>query len=129
MSLACIDVGLKRIGLALCLNGIISPQNAIMRKNRKQASKDVSEFLAGWEIEKLIVGIPKSGSSAQEMQGRIKHFVSLLNFDGEIEYTDEYGSSKEASEKMKGITRYKKDGKLDSIAACVILERYLEKSK
>jgi RNase H-fold protein (predicted Holliday junction resolvase) len=36
MKLASIDVGLKRIGVAICLSGdIVMPQNAILRKNRK----------------------------------------------------------------------------------------------
>ncbi len=127
MKIACIDMGLKRIGLAFFLEGIVSPQNAIIRKNRDQAARDASEILKTWGITKLVVGLPLSGSSCEQMQRRIKHFVSLLDFDGDVQYTDEYGSSVEAKERMRGITRYKKDGKLDSIAACVILERFLEK--
>ena len=54
MKLASIDVGLKRIGVAICLNSdIVIPQNAILRKNRNQAAKDVNMFLKEWEIEKL----------------------------------------------------------------------------
>lgn len=124
--IASIDVGLKRIGVALCLEkGIITPQNAILRKNRNQAAKDVLAFLTTWQINTLIVGIPKSGQSADEMQRRIKHFVNLINFEGKIFYIDEYGSSFEAKERAKGLIRQKKDGKIDSLAAAIILERYL----
>ena len=46
MKLASIDVGLKRIGVAICLDGKIAlPQTAILRKNRKQAARDVNTFL------------------------------------------------------------------------------------
>ncbi|HIP11527.1 MAG TPA: Holliday junction resolvase RuvX, partial [Arcobacter sp.] len=39
---ACIDVGLKRIGLATSLHAsIITPRTAILRKNRDQAARDV----------------------------------------------------------------------------------------
>ncbi len=128
--LASIDIGLKRIGVALCLNAsIVSPQEAILRKNRDQAARDVDAFLAAWEIECLIVGLPQGGSSSDEMERRIKHFVSLLSFKGEIFYQDEYGSSVEAKEMMQGLIRQKRDGKIDSIAAKVILERYLERKK
>jgi putative Holliday junction resolvase len=41
-------------------------------------------------------------------------------------YQDEYGSSVEAKEMMLGITRQKRDGRVDSMAAKVILERYLD---
>jgi len=40
----------------------------------------------------------------------------LLDFLGEIEYQDEYGSSQEAKEMMKGITKIRKDGNLDSLS-------------
>jgi len=126
MKLASIDVGLKRIGVAICLDGnIVIPQNAIIRKNRNQASKEVREFLLEWGIDKLIVGLPKDAQSSQEMQRRIEHFVSLLNLNIPIAYQDEQSSSIEAKELTKGIFRHKKDGKIDSIASKIILERYL----
>ncbi len=127
MKLASIDVGLKRIGVAICLDGKIAlPQDAILRKNRNQAARDVNAFLREWEIDKLIVGLPKDGSSSEEMERRIKHFVSLLELSIPVEYQDEQGSSIEAKELTQGIFRHKKDGKIDSIAAKIILERYLK---
>jgi len=123
-----IDIGLKRIGLAICLDGKIAlPQVAILRKNRNQASSDVDSFLKEWDIKTLIVGVPKGGSCEAEMTRRIEHFVSLLVFDGEIFYHDEYGSSAEAKEMIKGVVRQKRDGKVDSIAAQIILERWLSR--
>ena len=124
--IAAIDIGLKRIGVALCFDeSIVTAQNAILRKNRNQAAHDVDTFLKEWQIDTLIVGLPKDGSSSEEMQRRIKHFISLLSFEGDIKYCDEYGSSAEAKELMKGITKQKRDGKIDSMAAKIILERYL----
>lgn len=125
--LAAIDIGLKRIGVALCLGAnIVSPQEAILRKNRDQAARDVDAFLKEWDIELLVVGLPKGGSSEEEMQRRIEHFVRLLAFKGNIVYQDEYGSSLEAKEMMQGVVRQKRDGRIDSMAAKVILERYLD---
>jgi len=127
MKLASIDVGLKRIGVAICLNGsIVIPQNAILRKNRNQAARDVKTFLEEWEIDKLIVGLPKDAESSEEMERRIKHFVSLLDLDIEVAYQDEQSSSIEAKELTMGQFKHKKDGKLDSIAAKIILERWLQ---
>ena len=124
--IASIDIGLKRIGTAICLDKKSAlPQNAILRKNRNQAAKEVDDFLKAWEINTLIVGLPKGGSSEEEMQRRIEHFVSLLDFEGEVFYQDEYGSSSEAKEMMKGKVKQKRDGKVDSIAAQIILERWL----
>jgi len=125
LKLACIDVGLKRIGLAICLaSNIVTPQSAILRKNRDQAALDVNAFLKEWEIEKLIVGFP---SASEEMQRRIKHFVSLLELTIPYEFCEENMSSIEAKDIMKGNIKYKRDGRVDSLAAKIILERFLAK--
>ena len=127
MKLASIDVGLKRIGVAICLDEkIVLPQDAVLRKNRNQAARDINTFLSEWEIEKLIVGLPKGGASEEEMERRIKHFVSLLEPEIPVDYQDEQGSSFEAKELTKGDFKHKKDGRLDSVAAKIILERYLK---
>jgi putative Holliday junction resolvase len=123
IKLASIDIGLKRIGCAICLaSDIVTPQPAILRKNRNQAASEVDIFLKDWEIDTLIVGVPKS---SEEMQRRINHFVKLLKFDGEIKFQNEDMSSVEAEELMKGDIKYKRDGRVDSLAAKIILERYL----
>ena len=125
MKLASIDIGLKRIGVAICLTSdIVTPQPAILRKNRNQAARDVNIFLKEWEIEKLIVGFP---SSSEDTQNRIKHFVSLLELKIPYEFCEENMSSIEAEDLIKGEIKYKRDGRIDSLAAKIILERYLTK--
>ena len=126
MKIASIDVGLKRIGVAISLDGqIVFPKDAILRQNRNQAARDLKAFLEEWEIELLVVGLPKGGSSEEEMERRIKHFVALLQLEIKVEYQDEQGSSFEAKELTKGVFRHKRDGRIDSIAAKIILERWL----
>lgn len=122
-----LDIGLKRIGVAICVNGVILPSNAIMRQNRKQAAKDVSALLKEKNANKLIVGIPKGGASQDEMSRRIKHFMNLLDTKIEIIFVDESFSSVQASHKTqeKAIKSHK-NGHLDSLAACEILRRYVE---
>ena len=123
MALAAIDIGLKRIGTAICSGlDIVIPQNAILGKNRNQAARDTDTFLNEWEIKTLVVGSPASN---EEMQRRIKHFVSLLEFEGEIVFVNEDMSSIEAEDSTKGVIKYKRDGRVGSLAAKIILERYL----
>ncbi|MBP7742133.1 MAG: Holliday junction resolvase RuvX [Aliarcobacter sp.] len=125
MKLASIDVGLKRIGLAICLaSDIVTPQTAILRKNRNQAAADVNIFLKEWEIDKLIVGFP---SASIDMQNRINHFVALLDLKIPYELQEENMSSIEAEDLIKGEIKYKRDGRIDSLAAKIILERFLAK--
>jgi len=124
MKIASIDVGLKRIGLAYTPdNKVVIPLPAIIRKNRNQASKEVSEFLKEWGIEKLVVGIPFTN---EDTSNRIKHFVNLIDFKGEIVFQDESFSSVEVENMIKGEIKYKRDGRIDSLAAKNILERYLK---
>ena len=122
MSIMAIDVGLKRIGVALAVGQTVMPQTPVLRKNRNQAARDVSAVLREYGAKKLVVGVPLGGSSEDEMRRRIVHFVSLLEFDGEVVYQDEAMSSFEASEIY---TEGRRDGRLDSIAAMIILKRHL----
>jgi putative Holliday junction resolvase len=105
MKIASIDVGLKRIGVAYTPDEkVVVPLPAVMRKNRNQASTDVSKLLVEWGIEKLVVGIPKTN---EDTSNRIKHFTILLEFKGEIVFQDESYSSVEVENMMKGTIKYK----------------------
>ncbi|EAH7984019.1 Holliday junction resolvase RuvX [Campylobacter upsaliensis] len=118
-----LDLGLKRIGLALYVENIAMPLNAILRKNRNQAANEVRKLIEEHQISKLIVGLPKGGASEVEMTKRVQHFISLLEFDGEVIFVDEAYTSKEAQ--GLGVTNSrKKDGKLDSLAALIMLRGY-----
>lgn len=128
MKILAIDLGLKRIGLAFSAHSsVVTPLQAVIRKNRNQASSAVKALIDEWGAEAVVVGIPIGGSSEDEMRRRVAHFMKLVSFDGPIYYQDERDSSLEAEERMKGDIRYKRDGRVDSLAAMIILERYLAK--
>ncbi|CAA6800925.1 MAG: Putative Holliday junction resolvase YggF [uncultured Campylobacterales bacterium] len=120
--LACIDVGLKRIGLAFCFdNSLVLPQNPVLRRNRNQAANDVLSILKEWNIDKLIIGLP---TNSPDTENRINHFTGLLDFKS-VEFQDEDFSSRDAKELAKGVFRNTRDGKIDSLSAKVILENYI----
>ncbi|PAF43035.1 Holliday junction resolvase RuvX [Helicobacter sp. 11S03491-1] len=128
MIIAC-DVGLKRIGLAGYIHNIILPLEPIIRKNRQQASADLSDFLKLKNSHILVVGLP--GDNNKDTCKRIEHFIGLIKFEGTIIYVNEDYSSIEAFENMLYMKKNarkqaQKDGRLDSLAACKILERYLK---
>lgn len=118
----CVDVGLKRIGIAFGFRGVAMPLSPILRKNRNQAASDLAKILSEYDAKILVVGVPKGGDSEDEMRRRISHFISLVNFNGDIVYQDEAFSSFEANE----LANDGRDGKFDSIAAMIILKRYLK---
>ncbi|GAA7104985.1 Holliday junction resolvase RuvX [Helicobacter pylori] len=128
MILAC-DVGLKRIGIAALLNGVILPLEAILRQNRNQASRDLSDLLREKNIQVLVVGKPNE--SYADTNARIEHFIKLLDFKGEIVFINEDRSSIEAYENLGHLGKKNKrlaikDGRLDSLSACRILECYCQ---
>ncbi|WQS60490.1 Holliday junction resolvase RuvX [Helicobacter pylori] len=128
MILAC-DVGLKRIGIAVLLNGVILPLEAILRQNRNQASRDLSDLLREKNIQVLVVGKPNE--SYADTNTRIEHFIKLVDFKGEIVFINEDRSSIEAYENLEHLGKKNKrlaikDGRLDSLSACRILERYYQ---
>ena len=130
MKYIAIDLGLKRIGLAYSAHkDLVTPLPAVIRKNRNQASDEVKKAIKEWEIDTVVVGVPLGGSSEDEMRRRIAHFMNLVNFDGEVFYQDEAGSSKEAEAMMKGEIKQIRDGRVDSISAMIILQRYLASKK
>ena len=130
MKYIAIDLGLKRIGLAYSAHkDLVTPLPAVMRKNRNQASAEVKKVLLEWEVDAVVIGVPLGGSSEEEMKRRIAHFMNLVAFDGELFYQDEAGSSLEAESLMKGEIKYVRDGRIDSISAMIILQRYLYKKK
>lgn len=122
-----IDLGLKRIGLALSYgNGLVTPLSAIERRNRNQAAHDVKKVLDEYEATTVVIGIPMGSTSEDEMRRRVDHFMNLVDFKGIVAYQDEANSSQEAEALMKGEIRYKRDGRIDSLSAKIILERYLQ---
>jgi len=125
--IAAIDFGLKRVGLAFCFDGqIVLPQKAIVGANMQESAKKLSKTLQEWGIELLVVGLPKGGSAQEEMEKLIKEYITMLDIPNmKIEYIDEAFSSYEAKELTKGKIKHKRDGRLDSIAAKIILERFL----
>lgn len=130
MKYIAIDLGLKRIGLAYSAHkDIVTPLNAVIRKNRNQASAEVKKAIQEWEVDTVVIGIPLGGSSEDEMRRRIEHFMNLVDFNGEVIYQDEAGSSLEAESMMKGEMKYIRDGRIDSISAMIILQRYLASKK
>lgn len=130
MKYIAIDLGLKRVGLAYSAHkDLVTPLKAVERKNRNQAARDVKKVLDEWEADAVVVGIPMGGSSEDEMKRRIAHFMNLVDFKGEIFYQDESNSSKEAEAMMKGKIKQIRDGRIDSISAMIILQRFLAKIK
>lgn len=122
MNYLAIDYGLKRIGLAVSIHGIIFPLSVV--SNDPKFIDVLREEIKTHNIGKIFVGI-----SEGEVADATKKFVAELRtmLQLPIETVEEAVSTIEAEEIYKSNKRKKKDYKkqIDSIAAAVILRRAL----
>lgn len=129
-----IDYGTKRIGLAL---GQIMPKGAGVI----DGSKDLAEIVAEIEsicreneVEGIVIGVPKKKSGdLGEIAPRIFEFGKKLNasLNVPVYYEEEELTSVEAESIFTkfGHKFEKKSGELDEMAAVLILEQYLNRTK
>ena len=121
-----IDVGEKRIGLAIAGSVAKLPRPLAILPNKDGIFEQIINLAEEESVAKIIVGLPRNMSGEETAQSAFsRRFAADLGkrTDIEIDFADESLST----ERVKGST-YKKDpsGHLDSIAACFILEEYLE---
>ncbi|MEX2014941.1 MAG: Holliday junction resolvase RuvX [Candidatus Saccharimonadales bacterium] len=123
-----VDVGEKRIGLAIANVIARLPRPLAILPNQGDIYQQISKIAEDENVEKIIIGLPRNMSGEETAQSDFsRQFASRLGkaTDAEIVFADESLST----ERVKDST-YKKDpsGYLDSVAACFILEEYLEVS-
>ena len=127
-----IDYGAKRCGLAVTdpLRLSINPQPVCAQAELLQRVRELAD---GGELGTVVLtrSTHRDGT-ANTVQGAITGFAERLRKalpEVAIAYQDEFGSSKEARtllrERGVGKKRRAQKGALDSVAAGIILERYL----
>lgn len=135
-----IDFGLKRIGVAISDESkiIATPFKTILaeKKGTNTAIKLINELKADaasrkYTIEKIIVGLPlmmngKKGFLADE----VLHFIEMLKplIDCPILVWDERLTTAQAEKSLleSELTRRRRSQIVDSIAAIIILQSYLD---
>ena len=130
-----IDYGRKRIGLAVTdeIHKLITPLSQI-QFNQKNSWTELFRAIQENHPQKIIIGDPDFQKNQQVRQEILDFTKKLRKLFPEVIFTfvDESYSSKEAREILSEINGYglkkikKKKNKLDSIAAALILQRYLK---
>lgn len=127
MNLIGLDVGTKRTGICLYLQGICIPNKTI---ETSCLNERVSELVTEYSIDKIIAGVPLSKDSEEtEMSAWIRKTVQescSLNGIDTVFFNERY-SSAEAKRKIRASGMETKDD--DCISACVILEDYLNEEE
>lgn len=122
MNCLAIDYGLKRIGLAVSVQGIISPLSVV--PNDKNFINILNQEIKTHKIEQIYVGVSE-GEVADLTKKFVKELEDMVQLP--IETVEEAVSTIEAEAIYKSNKRKKKNYKkqIDSIAAAVILRRAL----
>ena len=126
------DFGLRRIGVATgqTLTGTASPQTPLNAHEGQPDWAQVAELIAQWQPEALVIGLPLNMDGTDNpITQRARKFAKRLHgrFHLTCHLVDERLSTREARERtgLQG----KSDthaGLLDSAAACIILEQFLD---
>jgi len=127
--LVALDVGMKRIGIALCDESrfIATPKLILHRKNNKTDFEKIRDFINDNQAVAIVIGVP---FGMEEMSKFIKDFSTKLDWFLEekisIFFCDESLSSFEAREFHYSRLSRKKDKFVDDIAASLILQRFID---
>ena len=128
-----LDIGTKRIGVALSDPLLITAQpfSTIDRKPEKEAIDKIAAIIKDYSVEKIVAGLPLMmngdfGPQAQDCSDFAKKLEQKTNID--VIFIDERLTSYQAEEILKEQNvKYTKDkGKVDMIAASIILQEYLD---
>jgi putative Holliday junction resolvase len=135
LRLAAVDVGLRRVGVALSDPlrlfaqpvGTFAPGEALTVVARLHAEHGLEAVAVGWPLD-------EDGAEGAAV-ARIRPFLGRLRklLPGvRVEVQDETGSSRRAMDALvrSGVKREgrREKGRLDAAAACVILEDYLREA-
>ncbi|MCH9610590.1 MAG: putative pre-16S rRNA nuclease [Chlamydiales bacterium] len=134
MRIVGVDFGLKRIGLAITDEQKIIASPLPFVEASKQTEMTIKRLLAaleGYKIEKMVVGNPLHMDGRTSFLGdEVKHFVEKLqeHVDFPIVLLDERLSSVQAHRALKesNLSRKKRSKLVDSVAAVLILQSFLE---
>ena len=128
-----LDVGERRIGVALSdPTGLLAtPLTAIERAGDPSDVDEVLRFVLEHDATEIVVGMPLSLSGRKGAQaGRVGEFAAALTKMSPIPVTsvDERLSSVQAERLLResGVEPSKNKARLDSAAAAVILQSYLD---
>ena len=129
-----IDFGKKRIGLAL---GEVIPKGMGIidgTKSRQYIVDEIAKICHENNVEKIIIGLPFLGSGDEGfLAADAKSFATDLisKVDLPVIFEEEQYTSSEAERILTegGVKYDRKDGKVDEMAAVLILEQYINSNK
>lgn len=133
MRILCLDYGEKRIGAAICDELGMTAQGlpTIIRKSKKHDLDILGNLIKSYNVEKILIGYPLRLDGSEGIQcEKVNRFSVLLDktFSLSVIKWPETLSTKNAEEILinSGIRWQKRKKMVDKLAACLILQNYLD---
>ncbi len=131
--LMAVDPGDRRIGIAVSdpTGTIARSLTVLAHQSRLQDARRILELAAVNEVQGIIVGKPCQESGVDSPQGRkADRLADVLRAEGTLPVIlwDESGTTDQAQavRREMGVSRAKRAGHLDSLAAAILLQDYLD---
>lgn len=133
-----LDLGTKTLGVALSdKSGIIASGITTLRFEEgkpENAIKDLTNIINETGVDAIVIGLPKNmNNTLGEAAKRTESFIKILNdnYDLPVYEQDERLSSVTANNVLlqADVSRKKRKNKVDTIAATIILQNYLDIKK
>jgi putative Holliday junction resolvase len=128
-----LDYGEKRIGVAICDELGLTAQGlpTIIRKTKKHDCEILGGLIRNYKVEKIVIGYPVRMDGSEGIQcEKVNRFTALLEttFSLPVVKWPETLSTKEAEEILinSGVRWEKRKKMVDKLAACIILQGYLD---
>ena len=125
-----LDLGTKTLGLAISNGMIATSLKTIHYDNLSQLVKELEKVIAEEKIDLLVLGLPKNMNNTigprAEATIEFKEILEKLNY--QVVLQDERLSTVSAHNYMieADLSRKKRKEKVDSLAATIILQAYLD---
>ncbi|KRQ86872.1 putative Holliday junction resolvase [Caloramator mitchellensis] len=131
-----LDIGEKRIGIALSdpLGWTAQSLKTLERRGIKSDLMEIIKIINEHNIEKIVVGLPKNmNGSLGPASEKVMRFCEKLKekTDKEIVFEDERLTTMQAERILidADMSRKKRKGVIDSVAATFILQSYLDRNR
>jgi putative Holliday junction resolvase len=131
--LLCLDIGHKRTGVAVSdeTRSIASPMGVIHGSEKGPWLLAVQEYINRHEVGGVVVGIPLNQDGEEGRDAlEIRKFIALLQERAGIAVIewDERFSTVQAERRLieADVSRKKRKGVIDKVAAAIILQSYLD---
>lgn len=127
-NIVCLDVGEKRIGVAVADTSIKIAVPFDTLDVDETINETIIKLLSTEQADVLVVGYPRNQSGDATAQTKfVEDFIkSLGELDVEVVFQDESLTSVAAEKQLKEHNRPYKKGDIDALAAAIILQDYLE---